>query len=186
MSLRVTFEVSDRDLKHFRREMKRAKESVRIAEDDEIIRAAELVLNEIRDLDHGDLVNQTIRRLEEMILMIEDEHWKLPNKERTQVLCALAYFGDPDDLIPDDIPGIGFLDDAIMVELVFRELRHDMEAFRDFCDYRDNCMSDKQLIKDADALKEAIETRRQNLHDRMRRRRKKDKNKGSGANRTVL
>ena len=53
------------------------------------------------------------------------------------MLNALAYFAEPDDLIPDQIPGLGFLDDAIMVELVVRELRHEIEAYEDFRVFRD-------------------------------------------------
>ena len=29
------------------------------------------------------------------------------------ILGALVYFCDPEDLIPDNIPGLGYLDDAI-------------------------------------------------------------------------
>ena len=185
MSLRVTFEVSNRDLKHFRREMRRAREAVRIAEDEEIIRAAQQVLDDIRGASHGDLVRQSADRLEDMIRMIEDADWQLPAKERTQVLCALAYFGDPDDLIPDSIPGIGFLDDAIMVELVFRELRHDLEAYRDFRGYRIRCRKDAGLKKNPEALTAALAARRRKLHDRMRRRRQRDKSQKAGAGRSV-
>ena len=57
-------------------------------------------------------------------------------RERSPVLAALAYVCDPEDIIPDDIPGIGLLDDAVMIELVFRELRHEIEAYEDFRRYR--------------------------------------------------
>jgi uncharacterized membrane protein YkvA (DUF1232 family) len=62
--------------------------------------------------------------------------WKLPEPDRARVVNSLAYFCEPDDLIPDDVPGLGFLDDAIMVELVVRELRHEIDAYQDFCSYR--------------------------------------------------
>ncbi len=52
------------------------------------------------------------------------------------MLAALAYVCDPEDIIPDEIPGIGLLDDAVMIELVLRELRHTIEAYEDFCAYR--------------------------------------------------
>ena len=186
MSLRVTFEVSARDLKHFRREMKRAREAVRIAEDEEIIRAAQHVLESIRDADRGDLVQRSIRKIDTMIAIIEDKDWRMPGKERTQILSALAYFGDPDDLIPDDIPGIGFLDDAIIVELVFRDLRHDVTAYKDFCTFRNKCLNDATLKRDPVALEKALEKRQRQLHQRVRRRRQKDRENKSAPARSLL
>jgi Protein of unknown function (DUF1232) len=41
-------------------------------------------------------------------------------------------------MIPDKIPGLGFLDDALMAELVIRELKHELDGYRDYCEYREN------------------------------------------------
>ena len=60
--------------------------------------------------------------------MLTDPDWKLEDSERSPVLATLAYLCDPEDVIPDEIPGIGLLDDAVMIELVFRELRHELEV----------------------------------------------------------
>jgi hypothetical protein len=83
----------------------------------------------------------------------------------------LAYFSDPEDLIPDNIPVLGFLDDAIMVELVTRELHHDIEAYRDFVVFR--AAESGRLGEDAMKIgrSEWLEERRKQLHARMRRRR---------------
>jgi uncharacterized membrane protein YkvA (DUF1232 family) len=45
----------------------------------------------------------------------------------------LAYFSDPEDSGPDHIPVLGFLDDAIMIELVVEELKDNIEAFLASC-----------------------------------------------------
>ena len=55
--------------------------------------------------------------------MITDPEWELPEDHTKRVLDALIYFANPDDLIPDSIRGVGYLDDAIMVEIVRLELR---------------------------------------------------------------
>ena len=75
---------------------------------------------------------------------------------------------DPEDIIPDDIPGIGMLDDAVMIELVFRELRHEIEAYEDFCAWR---WSLPKRPRDAEAQARRLERRRDQLMTRMRRRR---------------
>jgi uncharacterized membrane protein YkvA (DUF1232 family) len=54
--------------------------------------------------------------------MLTDVDWKLEERERSPVLATLAYLCDP-KTSSDEIPGIGLLDDAVMIELVFRELR---------------------------------------------------------------
>ena len=85
------------------------------------------------------------------------------------MLNALAYFTEPEDLIPDHIPGLGFLDDAIMIELVVRELKHEIEAYQDFCDYRDRL---KTQGDGSSANREGwLNARREELQARMRRRR---------------
>ena len=71
-----------------------------------------------------------------MLAMMRDDDWELDEQERNPVLSALAYLCDPEDIIPDNIPGIGLLDDAVMIELAFRELRHEIDAYEDFCRYR--------------------------------------------------
>jgi uncharacterized membrane protein YkvA (DUF1232 family) len=80
-------------------------------------------------------------------------------------MAALEYFVEENDLIPDSIPGLGLLDDDIMIELVVRELRHEIEAYEDFCRFRDE-RSRRDPGDDADILAR----RRRALHERMRRR----------------
>ena len=49
---------------------------------------------------------------------------------------ALDYFCDTEDLIPDHLPGLGFIDDAIYVEIVIRELQAEIESYEEFCAFR--------------------------------------------------
>jgi len=101
-----------------------------------------------------------------MIRMLTDIHWRLPHDDATRVLNALAYFTEPEDLIPDHIPGLGFLDDAIMIELVVRELKHEIEAYHDFCAYRDD--------RNSASRDEWVNKRREELQSRMRDRREQN------------
>ena len=117
-------------------------------------------------------VTERLDKLRLMIDMLSDIEWRLPQQDATRVLNALAYFTEPEDLIPDHIPGLGFLDDAIMIELVVRELRHEIEAYEDFCNYRERVRErgDKTPASRAGWL----DARRKDLQARMRRRRRRN------------
>lgn len=174
MPYKLTIELSDRDLRHFRRELKKARAAVEIADDDEILAAATDLVNVMRSTDLPDFVRDRLEKLEMLLAMVNDPDWPLDDDERTPVLSGLAYLCDPEDLIPDDIPGIGMLDDAVMIELVFRELRHELDAYADFQAYRES-MTRRSVLRSApEAVKKKIEVRRQQLLARMRRRRKND------------
>ena len=77
--------------------------------------------------------------------MVEDEDWNLPPEDVTRVINALAYFANAKDLIPDDVPGLGFLDDAVMVDLVMRELAHEVKAYDSLYDEAVKLMQSEDL-----------------------------------------
>ncbi len=95
------------------------------------------------------------------------------------MLGALVYFCDPEDLIPDHIPGLGFLDDAIYVELVIRELKAEIESYEEFVEYR--AAEEQRRAAAGEDTKvgreEWLADKRAALHARMRKRRG---SKGSG------
>ena len=170
MPLDITFTLSDDDLARFQAIVDKARTAV---EDDtaakNIERAARELLRQTRETELPEFISTRMSRLSIVIDMINDEDWKLSEDERRHVLSALAYLCDPEDLIPDHIPGLGFLDDAIMIELVVRELRHEIEAYQDFCDYRDRLSAKGD---GSHASREGwLDARRKELQARMRRRR---------------
>jgi len=48
------------------------------------------------------------------------------------IIVAVAYFASPLDLIPDFLPGIGYLDDAMIVRFVYRSVRTELERFMEW------------------------------------------------------
>ena len=174
MGLRVTFELSDDDLRHFQLIMKDARSvAARIAPED-IVFAAEELLDKIGRKEAPAFIRERLGKLRLLIDMLSDIEWRLPKKEAGRVLNALAYFAEPEDLIPDDIPGLGFLDDAIMVELIARELRHEIEAYRDFCEFRKRMREERGRAVRV-SREQWLMNRREELQSRMRRRKLKDR-----------
>ena len=182
MGLRVSFELDDEDLRHFRLIMREArKAAVRLAPE-EIVASAEALLGQIRESRVPGFIRDRLEKLTIMIQMLKDHEWRLPGAESTRVLNALAYFTEPEDLIPDHIPGVGFLDDAIMVELVVRELKHEIEAYGDFCDFRARQQPKPGIKRKTSDLNrdQWLAERRDELQSRMRRRRKRAGNGPDG------
>ncbi|MEM6641268.1 MAG: YkvA family protein [Pseudomonadota bacterium] len=170
MTLRVTFELSNKDLRHFRRIMRESRQGAKELPDDAVIEAAEALLVSVREQSVSDFVTQRLDKLKVMIDMLRDEEWQIPKKERDRVIAALSYFAEEEDLIPDSIPVLGFLDDAIMIELVVRELRHEIEAYEDFCAFRQEDDKRPKAEQAAEEREARLAKRRKALHERMRRR----------------
>ena len=176
MGLRVSFELDKDDLKHFRLIMREARKAAANAAPEDIVASAEQLLKDVGNSSVPTFVSDRLKKLEIMIQILSDHEWALPKKESTRVLNALAYFCEPEDLIPDHIPGLGFLDDAIMIELLVRELRHEIDAYRDFCEYRTSHAA-KASVKGrrTEVTREQwLSNRREELQSRMRRRKHAD------------
>jgi uncharacterized membrane protein YkvA (DUF1232 family) len=179
MSLKVTFELADADLEHFRRVMREARAVAKDRGAEEVLGSAEALLGRIKGVDLPEFIRERLDQIRTLVDMVRDTEWKLPEPESGRVLNSLAYFSEPEDLIPDDVPGLGFLDDAIMVELVVRELRHEIDAYQDFCAFRGT-----REGRDDDAVtrEEWLTARRKALQSRMRNRRKRERERRRGSN----
>lgn len=139
MPLQISFELSDKDLEHFKSMAHAAHDAVCDAKLDQqaIAQAARKVFEAAdSDAELPEFISTRLASLELLVNMVEDKEWQLPEEEMTRVCSAMAYFANPDDLIPDRIPAIGFLDDAIMVELMVENLLDEIEAYEEFCQFR--------------------------------------------------
>lgn len=136
--LKVTFTLSDGDVAHLRRLIRRATRQAAGESETAILSANEKHLKEVRHANPPAYVIERVEKLEALVRMVQDEDYSIPIQTRKKVLGALAYFGQASDLIPDSIPGLGFLDDAIMIELVAQDLRHELWGYHRFEGYRDS------------------------------------------------
>lgn len=169
MSLRVAFDLEETDLEYFRSIMQKAGTSAGGASEEEVVAHAEAMINSVKAAKLPSFAAQRIDRVGSLIDMLRDAEWKLAGSERTNVLTALAYFAEPKDVIPDDVPVLGYIDDAIMIELIMRELKHEIEAFDDFRRYQ---REEASRNRDPNVTREDwLAAKRRELHQRMRRRR---------------
>ena len=138
-SFRVSFTLDADDAAYFRRRYKRAKAAARARDPEEILTQARSIVAEARSSRKTPkFVLDAITTLEDLALLVEDPEYAAPPKVRNDVIAGIAYFADPDDLIPDEIPGLGFLDDAIMIQLIASDFRHELRGYRKFRRALDN------------------------------------------------
>ncbi|GJM14442.1 MAG: hypothetical protein DHS20C12_28450 [Pseudohongiella sp.] len=175
MPLDITITLNDEDLSRFQETVDRGKlamvdenQALQIEE-----KAAEMIAV-IRDHDLPAFISDRILKLQILLNMIRDDEWQLNENERKSILCALYYFCDPDDVIPDSTPGIGYLDDVIYAEMVIQELRVEIRMYQEFCQFRIS-EENKRRAKGMDThvgREDWIAEKRATLHARMKERRK--------------
>jgi uncharacterized membrane protein YkvA (DUF1232 family) len=137
MTIDISISLSEADLERFQQIVDQGKKEVTDSESSEAIEvAAGKLIHKAKEQELSRFVSERLLKLDILLKMIRDEEWKLTDDERNAIRGALYYFIDPEDVIPDHIPGIGFLDDALYAEIIFRELKTEIETYQEFCLYR--------------------------------------------------
>jgi uncharacterized membrane protein YkvA (DUF1232 family) len=180
MPLAISFELSDRDLEHFNAAIKAAAFAAGSKSQEEVVGAAGKLLEDASSMALPDFIMQRLDKLDALIAMIRDEGWALPDDDRARVLSALMYFADPHDIIPDSVPVLGYFDDAIAIELCVRELKHELDAYEEFCEYRQGEAQSRGVAPEVVGRADWLKGRREELQERMHRRRDRDYGTGYG------
>jgi hypothetical protein len=167
--LRVSFNLDDRDVQHLVDVAQRRQALARTQSAEAIIAAAREVLDKASQAQLADFVKERYSRLRTMLDMVDDPQWQLGGEDRQRAINALACFSAPTAAAA--APGL--LDHAIMIELVSRDLQHDLQAFRDFCKLRDSHSGGRHAAPGADR-EQWLSQRRQALQARMHQRRRRD------------
>ena len=127
MPLKVMFELEDDDLSYFQDNMQKAVARAASMSAEEVLQSADERILEASRNKLPKFVEERVKKLGALIDMMRDAEWALPEPERTNVLAALVYLSEPEDLIPDEVPVLGYVDDAIMIELVVKELQPEID-----------------------------------------------------------
>ena len=166
--MKITFELEPGDIERFHEALARAERRVACAEECDIVAAARHALETLPIACAPSYIRRTLLSVVQLIEMLEDEAWALPQVERGELLRLLAYFSDPEDMIPDDVAVIGLLDDAIMLELLLRQHRHVIEAYAEFRGLRERQPAAADAAGRIGQARE-LAAHRDRLHERMRR-----------------
>lgn len=85
--------------------------------------------------DAKDTIKKIPVLLELLKMYAKKEYTKAPKKTLIAIVSALIYFLSPIDVIPDFIPGIGMVDDALVITTVLKWVNDDL---RDFIAWKNN------------------------------------------------
>lgn len=181
MSITLNFELNDRDIGHFKDAMARSRKAAESKTPQEIVDCATRLLADAGKVNIPDFIQERLLRLDDMIAMVRDDAWALPEADQERVLSALMYFCDPADVIPDHVEVLGFLDDAVLIELSVRELKHELDAYDDFCDFRSHEARRRGVDPATLGRVDWLDSRREELIDRMHQRRERDFGTGYGS-----
>ncbi|MHA6289388.1 YkvA family protein [Maricaulis sp. CAU 1757] len=180
-TLNVAFELSEADLAFFQARLDGARRDADGVDDARILAGVADMMNKALAANPPEFVRSRIRALGPLIAMLDDADWRLEGEDRDRVLDMLAYFAEPEDLIPDHTPGIGYLDDAIMIEIVSAALAPELEAYGEFVAHRDEVQlaTPEPVVADLEAARNVMQAR-------MRRRRARARAGGVWAHSTVI
>lgn len=78
-------------------------------------------------------IARRMARLDELESVGRDTRFAIGTGVAGRIRALIDYVNEADDLIPDDVPVVGQLDDAILVDLLLRDLGPVLADYADFC-----------------------------------------------------
>ena len=171
MPLNINLELNDDDLAYFARMLDALWQENSRRPERELIDNARLALEEARRARLPSYVAKRLQEIGVLLDMLDDtEDWPLAPEDRRRIVAAITYFAMRQDAIPDNVPALGYLDDALVAELVAPELTYDLDAYREICAYRDN----EENVRNKDVSREDwLADKRGELFDRLRQHRER-------------
>ncbi len=103
---------------------------------DQVSGVARRVLRTAATGGQSPFIASRMRRAAEMRALSAEAAWTSAEVTARRIHDLIAYLDDPNDLIRDDIPVIGRLDDALLVDIAMDTLREEVEDYAEFRRYR--------------------------------------------------
>ena len=136
-NFKISFALEESDVAYFRKIMRSARKSAAEQDEAKIIEAVQDLIGRVRTTKKTpSFVREAVQVLDDLVHMLHDRDYEVPKAVHSEILGALAYFANPEDLIPDQVPGLGFLDDAIMIKILEEEFRQELWGYHQFVKFR--------------------------------------------------
>lgn len=101
-----------------------------------LLRAAREHVDRVEGRNGPAYMSGHVATVNRMIAFVENTEFSSETAVRAAALGALSYFAEPHDLIPDNDPNFGLLDDAIVLDLAITRCGSAWQAFNEFVDFQ--------------------------------------------------
>lgn len=123
-------------LEHFNRTLRALSPQAPGMTLEQIASAGERALQRHADGSLPPFVSSRLAAFDRLQAMVADDGWDASGELRRQVALLKAYHASTDDLIPDYLPVVGLLDDAVLVDVALQLLRDELADYEDYCRFR--------------------------------------------------
>lgn len=128
-----TVDVTDEAIDRFNRLLQRVGRVPMQLDGDRIATAARELCSTTATLRPPACIRQRLLLVKAATTMVADRVWRAPDEASATIRLIAEYVASNDDLIPDSVPAIGRLDDAIVVDVAWPSISTEVV---DYLDYR--------------------------------------------------
>ena len=125
---------TEEDAKSVFTDADRQREAKAVLEDKD--KAEELLKKVIRSLDNIPLVGKFFADVPTLCLILKDyiegDYTAIPVASVVTIVIALIYFVSPIDLVPDIIPVVGKMDDAVVIAIAVGAIHNDIADYKEW------------------------------------------------------
>ena len=100
---------------------------------DQIITAAKRVLGRYQAGQRPVFVESRLQALKRLEEMAANDGWQLAEADQQRISRLRAYVEEPEGLLPDALPVIGQLDDALLIDVAVQVLHDELADYEDYC-----------------------------------------------------
>ncbi len=130
------YEMTEAGMARFNQALRALSQDVPTLTLDQFATAAQRSLDRYKDGRQPAFVSSRLAVLERMEQLAADPGWEVDADFSRGLAAVRDYVAATDDLIPDGLPVVGRLDDAVLIDVAQQLVREDLADYEDFCRFR--------------------------------------------------
>ena len=124
MNISKIFQLTEEDKAHYLTLI----DKIDLNKSSEIIQSLDLKLNDLVSSKKLNTIETDLIKNVSVLLSIYQTYPDLTESIKKRIIFAISYFCDSDDDIPDIVPDIGYLDDAVVARWIIDSISADLPA----------------------------------------------------------